>query len=154
MKMGSYLTICLHQSASINICNWLGINAPNFWGAWGGYREILSSMRRLCVKVVRGQLQELLSELTKWVKWNTRSGDHVQVIFWTMVVIFPFMEVIMCTWVTASYATFLRHASNRCATIVWGLVAGYRFEVSAELLHQKVKAKSEMCRKMKHFVPT
>ena len=62
------------QSASINICNWLGnyiymqytgINAPNFWGAWGGYREILRSVRRLCEKVVRGRLQELLSELTK-----------------------------------------------------------------------------------------
>ena len=42
-----------------------GINAPNFWGAWGGYREILRSVRRLCEKVVRGRLQELLSELTR-----------------------------------------------------------------------------------------
>ena len=42
-----------------------GINAPNFWGAWGGYREILRSVRRLCEKVVRGRLQELLSELIK-----------------------------------------------------------------------------------------
>ena len=41
-----------------------GINAPNFWGAWGSYSEILKSVRRLCEKVVRGWLQELLSELT------------------------------------------------------------------------------------------
>ena len=40
------------------------INGPNFLGAWGGYREILRSVRRLCKKVVRGRLQELLSELT------------------------------------------------------------------------------------------
>ena len=69
-----------HQSESISI-NWnlsqhqssfvidleplyTGINAQNFWGAWGGYREILRSVRRLCEKVVRGRLQELLSELT------------------------------------------------------------------------------------------
>ena len=55
-----------HQSKFVidlaTICT--GINAPNFWGAWGGYGEILRSVRRLCEKVARGRLQEFLSELT------------------------------------------------------------------------------------------
>jgi len=73
-----------HQSASVSVnqhkstfaidlatmCT--GINAPNSWGAWGGYREILRSVRRLCEKVVRGWLQELLSELT-----NSPKSDWV-----------------------------------------------------------------------------
>ena len=62
--------------------------------------------------------------------------------------------VIICTWVTASYATFLSHASHRRAAVDWGLVAGCCFEVSAELPRQKVKVKSAMCCKMRHFVPT
>ena len=53
------------HSASINICNWIWnyIYWHKCW-AWGGYREILRSVRRLCEKVVGGRLQELLSELT------------------------------------------------------------------------------------------
>ena len=55
----------LHQSTFVIEFGtiYTGINAPNFWGAWGGYREILRSVRRLCEKVVRGRLQEFLSEL-------------------------------------------------------------------------------------------
>ena len=51
-----------------------GINAPNFWGAWGGFREIL---RRLCEKVVRGRLQELLSELTKQQQKQQHRPLHI-----------------------------------------------------------------------------
>ena len=63
------VSISQHQLASISIRNWFGksiytgINAPTFWGAWGGYRGILRSVRMLCEKVVRGRLQELLSKL-------------------------------------------------------------------------------------------
>ena len=70
------ITIKHNQSASVGISQhqstfeidlatvYTGVNAPNFWGAWGGYREILRSMRRLCEQVGRGWTQELLSELT------------------------------------------------------------------------------------------
>ena len=77
-----------HQSAfvidfaSIYTC----INAPNLWGAWGGYREILRSVRRLCEKVVRGQLQELLLELTKYaititIEWSVPTSQDLLVRF-------------------------------------------------------------------------
>ena len=75
------ISINQHQSRSISISQhinrhqspfvidlatiYTGINVQNSWGAWGGYREILRSVRRLCEKVVRGRLQELLSELIK-----------------------------------------------------------------------------------------
>ena len=52
-----------HQSASASETIYTDINAPNSWGTWGGYREILRSVRMLCEKVVRGRLQELLSKL-------------------------------------------------------------------------------------------
>ena len=47
-----------------------GINAQQFWGAWGGYSEIVRSVRRLCEKVAIGRLQELLSEPTMEQKLN------------------------------------------------------------------------------------
>ena len=47
------------------------------------------------------------SRIKNCFKWNTRKGLKVQVIFWTMVVIFSFMGV-----VNAMYATFLSHASH------------------------------------------
>ena len=99
------ITISQHQSASdsINqhvnrhqstclielatICT--GINAPNFWGARGDYRKILRSVRRLCEKVVRGRLQELLSELTNIISCLafifTRFGNKVLQLDWLKV---------------------------------------------------------------------
>ena len=52
------------------------------------------------------------SRIKNCFKWNTRKGLKVQVIFWTMVVIFSFMEVTICMWVNTIYATFLSHASR------------------------------------------
>ena len=52
------------------------------------------------------------SRIKNCFKWNTRKGLKVQVIFWTMVVIFSFMGVTICMWVNTIYATFLSHASR------------------------------------------
>ena len=46
-------------------------------------------------KYTNQQFLSIKEESTNCVKWNTRKGLHVQVIFWTTVVMFPFMEVII-----------------------------------------------------------
>ena len=84
------------DSLSWSPCIYTGVNAPKFWSAWGGYIEILRSVKRLCEKVAMGRLQELLSELLKketfknrwdnflesitfpWlVSWNKRNAERV-----------------------------------------------------------------------------
>ena len=57
------------------------------------------------------QLKKNQQIVSKFDKWNTRKGLHVQVIFWTTVVMFPFTKVI----IRAAKVVPSCHRGGRCS---------------------------------------